>query len=649
MRLGFIVAYIFCFSVIAMTQGRVIDDSFFSMSMNQNRQVDVYLPPGYDSSDTTYRYPVIYFLHGAGGNQNSYEEIIFAADQLISSQSIDPIIIVKPNAGGGPATMSAYANTPLHGNIEDFIVNDLVQYIDSKYLTIAQRDKRAIMGHSVGGYGCIRLALKYPELFGSVASHAGFLDLTTDLNELIQCALTEKDSLEPFTSPDQGECIEAIFNLSYSFSPNLNNPPYNVDFPVDNTGAIIDSVWARWREHDATHLADQFSATGRNDLAFYLTCGRQDDLFPSVQAFADSLSRFGLGYIFDPYNGEHNDQLSVRFQISLAFLDSVLWNGVIRSNHVSIDRTYAMPGLDTVIITAQIPNPSNHNINVSARIRSLDKSFIDSLQLFDNGTHGDNIPADQIWSGSWPVKPEERFYFVDLQIIDLVSGLSHNQNGAQRFTTIGPVVFDGFTKINSSITNGRYLIRGRLNLRNLSIVETIHSVSANLTSSDDCVALVSASNPMYGDILPGQSAATSGYYIIQVDTNCQLSKEIEFNLTVESEGSELWHDLFSLSLEPLVDLESNTQEIPRDYALLQNYPNPFNPTTNFEFRIAESGFVSLKVFDVLGREVVTLLNEEKPAGIYKVQFNAEQFSSGIYFYTIHSGNFIRTRKMILIK
>jgi len=91
-----------------------------------------------------------------------------------------------------------------------------------------------------------------------------------------------------------------------------------------------------------------------------------------------------------------------------------------------------------------------------------------------------------------------------------------------------------------------------------------------------------------------------------------------------------------------------------EFSLSQNYPNPFNPTTNIEFRIADFGFVSLKVYDVLGNEVATLVNEEKPAGEYTIEFTVGQDSSpdiasGIYFYQLKAGSFIQTKKMVLMK
>jgi len=89
--------------------------------------------------------------------------------------------------------------------------------------------------------------------------------------------------------------------------------------------------------------------------------------------------------------------------------------------------------------------------------------------------------------------------------------------------------------------------------------------------------------------------------------------------------------------------------LPEFYYLSQNYPNPFNPTTCINYKLPIKGFVSLKVFDVLGKDVATLVNEEKPAGTFQVEFSSENLSSGIYFYTLNSGSYSKTKKMIVIK
>ncbi|MFA6978509.1 MAG: T9SS type A sorting domain-containing protein [Ignavibacteriaceae bacterium] len=98
----------------------------------------------------------------------------------------------------------------------------------------------------------------------------------------------------------------------------------------------------------------------------------------------------------------------------------------------------------------------------------------------------------------------------------------------------------------------------------------------------------------------------------------------------------------------VVDVE-NENSIPLNFQLNQNYPNPFNPSTVISFQLSVKSKVSLKVYDVLGNEVATLVNEEKPAGNYKIDFKGNNLASGIYFYTLRAGSFVQSRKMILLK
>jgi len=93
----------------------------------------------------------------------------------------------------------------------------------------------------------------------------------------------------------------------------------------------------------------------------------------------------------------------------------------------------------------------------------------------------------------------------------------------------------------------------------------------------------------------------------------------------------------------------NGNQLPKIYSLSQNYPNPFNPVTNVKYSIANQGFVTLKIYDILGREIKTLVNELKNPGEYIVQFNGTEFASGIYFYQLKAGNFVQVKRMILLK
>ena len=92
-----------------------------------------------------------------------------------------------------------------------------------------------------------------------------------------------------------------------------------------------------------------------------------------------------------------------------------------------------------------------------------------------------------------------------------------------------------------------------------------------------------------------------------------------------------------------------TIEIPVNYNLSQNYPNPFNPSTKINYQLPNAGNVTIKVYDVLGNEIAVLVNEEKPAGTYEVEFGNAELHSGVYFYRIQSGNYVETKKMLLLK
>lgn len=124
-----------------------------------------------------------------------------------------------------------------------------------------------------------------------------------------------------------------------------------------------------------------------------------------------------------------------------------------------------------------------------------------------------------------------------------------------------------------------------------------------------------------------------------------LNKDIQSALVVDE-----WANMSPADLDSVVsDVEELPLPIPTLYTLDQNYPNPFNPTTNIRFAVPVADKVTLKIYDVLGQEVATLLNEFKKAGTYEVSFDASRLSSGMYVYTITTGKFVASKKMLLIK
>ncbi|MCB0729291.1 MAG: T9SS type A sorting domain-containing protein, partial [Ignavibacteriae bacterium] len=153
-------------------------------------------------------------------------------------------------------------------------------------------------------------------------------------------------------------------------------------------------------------------------------------------------------------------------------------------------------------------------------------------------------------------------------------------------------------------------------------------------------------NPSSGTVTPGGSQSVdvifnstglaTGVYtgVMNVNSNDPLRpvKTIPVKLTVG-----------------VVGVENNVTGIPSEFALNQNYPNPFNPTTNISFAIPTESFVSIKIYDILGKEVSKIVNETKQAGYYNFNFDASSLSSGMYFYKIEAGNFVQTKRMLLMK
>ncbi|MBL1213006.1 MAG: T9SS type A sorting domain-containing protein [Ignavibacteriae bacterium] len=147
-------------------------------------------------------------------------------------------------------------------------------------------------------------------------------------------------------------------------------------------------------------------------------------------------------------------------------------------------------------------------------------------------------------------------------------------------------------------------------------------------------------------------------YSIQMDLDSTLLNsgyELKYRLTATEIGilpkSTTVPDTgwYTCIYDNTVSVEDETNNLPHQFSLAQNYPNPFNPTTTISYEIAEESLVNITVFDVLGRKVAALVNENKSAGNYGIEFNAERFNSGIYFYQINAGSFREVKKMLFLK
>jgi hypothetical protein len=150
-----------------------------------------------------------------------------------------------------------------------------------------------------------------------------------------------------------------------------------------------------------------------------------------------------------------------------------------------------------------------------------------------------------------------------------------------------------------------------------------------------------------GELFNYYDLASSGWWGLASGT-------VERGLT--DDNTMKWQAIKQIASEPSNVNITNNQ--PTHFSLYQNYPNPFNPTTTISYNLVKvetldkvkvNVTVSLRVYDVLGREIAVLVNEEKPAGEYRVEFNASHLPSGVYFYRLSAGNYTATKKLVLMK
>jgi hypothetical protein len=138
------------------------------------------------------------------------------------------------------------------------------------------------------------------------------------------------------------------------------------------------------------------------------------------------------------------------------------------------------------------------------------------------------------------------------------------------------------------------------------------------------------------------------YYPFILTKISQTNKIINDSILIHNNSKNIPILIITAFTEIIVDVK-NVKNIPVGYSLSQNFPNPFNPTTAISYQLSANSHVKIKVYDLFGREVATLVNENKPAGNYSVKFDGNRLVSGIYFYRMEAGSFSQTKKLLLLK
>jgi enterochelin esterase-like enzyme len=298
------------------------------------RKLPIILPPDYDK--TNQRYPVIYGLTGFTGSgpmmlnltawQPNLQERI---DYLTADGRLPPVIFVLPDCftryGG-----SQYINSSAIGRYEDYVIEEIIAFVDSKYRTIAVPEGRGIFGKSSGGYGSIILGMRYPDVFGAVACHSGDMyfeycykpDFPKFINPVVKAGGLDKWWAE-FESKlkKERQDIEAvnILAMAAAYSPNPDQKPLPIDFPFDLcTGELRPDVWRRWLEHDPVHLVDRYTGNLKKLRLLFIDCGTRDEfnLHLGARILVQRLKGQGIPHEYEEFDDGHMN-IPYRYDVSL--------------------------------------------------------------------------------------------------------------------------------------------------------------------------------------------------------------------------------------------------------------------------------------------------------------------------------------------
>jgi S-formylglutathione hydrolase FrmB len=290
-------------------------------------EVSVYLPPR-SATDRNRRYPVVYLLHGYTGTDLGYfgptgRQLHLIAERVFGAGGAREMILVMPNgmnAFGG----SMYSNSVTAGDWEGYVAEDLVAYMDKNYRTIASRDARGLAGHSMGGYGTIRIGMKRPDVFAAIYA-------------LSSCCLNEGTVRPPRGGgPSAAEKVKTMEEAkgdrgaqgtlarAAAWAPNPANPPFYLDLPTRN-GEVQPDVAVKWAANSPVAMLDQYVPNLKKLKAFAMDIGLQDNLITSNKVLVERLTRFGVPHTFETYEGDHGNRIPQRLEEKvLPFFSKVL-------------------------------------------------------------------------------------------------------------------------------------------------------------------------------------------------------------------------------------------------------------------------------------------------------------------------------------
>lgn len=303
-------------------QGTVERIKFASQALEGNligddhvRDVSIYLPEGYHSSDA--KYPVLFMLHGFTdddskwfGHEEHWINLPELLDQTFADDQLNKMIVVMPNAYNR-FKGSMYSSSVTIGDWETFIAEELVAFIDDSYRTIAQPSARGLAGHSMGGYGTIRLAMKRPGVFSAIYLLSPCcMDSNVNSNPGLRRNVEEVERIDQLE--EQPFFVSATLALSAAWAPNPKNPPFYFDLPFAE-GTDRPEIVAKFQANSTLAMIDQYIPHLRALNAIALDVGDQDWGISGPSKKLDQiLSAYLIDHFFEVYQGDHVNKVGER-------------------------------------------------------------------------------------------------------------------------------------------------------------------------------------------------------------------------------------------------------------------------------------------------------------------------------------------------
>jgi len=330
LRFDFLVAIVL--GVVAMrttlsAQGTVVTDSVSSPGLAQNvvgdsavRRTLVYLPPSYQR-EATRRYPVVYLLHGATSLpqewvDGSYQglDLRVALDSLIGASAIPELIVVMPDANNKLGA-GFYANSAATGNWEDFVVHDLVDHVDRRYRTDARASKRALVGHSMGGFGAFNIGFEHPDVFGFIYAISpcciGFVGRTGPSQAWAALSRIKRWQDAPGN-------VYLLLGMAAALDGSRTDPRLFTELPFDvrrdSTVVANARVQARWLERMPPDRASAMVRRGGRPPVIVMESGSEEtQLRLGIEVLRARLDSLGIRYADTTFTGGHIDRVRERF------------------------------------------------------------------------------------------------------------------------------------------------------------------------------------------------------------------------------------------------------------------------------------------------------------------------------------------------